>query len=606
MTTSRRQFGSRARSALSLRWRLRQWIHDYQWPIIIALLLGSLMLGYVGFDKYTDASGLQASRLDLLYLTLQLAMLESGAVTGDVSWELEVARWLVPTLTAYTAVLAAAVVFRKQIQLARLWFIRDHVIIGGLGHKGTLLAQRLAERGFRMVVIERDQNNPHLADCMDQGAIVLEGDATDPAMLHKAVVKRARYLIGVCGQDGDNAEIAVNAQHLVEGRKRYPLTCIIHLVDLQLCDLLREREIGMETAADFRLEIFNIYDRGARVLLSEHPPIAEDSDGSESPHVLVVGLGELGESLIVHMAREWYERHGEEARQLRISVIDQAAKAKVQLLHSRYTKMSHCCQLIPFPIDSESSEFYNAAYLFDSGSAATFHRIYVCLDEPTVGLQAALALRNQIDSHQPPIVVQMPEDVGLATLLQGPGSYPNIRPFGLLERTCTPDLVLGGTHELIAQGLHAAYLRERQESGVAMGSERALVPWELLPPDLQESNRQQVDHIGMRLRAAGYGIKPLTDWNASSFSFERQEVEIMAQHEHERWRKERLDQGWRFDPLLKDPKVKTHPDLVPWKELDDSAREKNRQAISVLPVLLARAGFQVYRLSLRMNKALTW
>ena len=599
MTPSPDQSGRRrplSAPAVPRRQRLRQLAQDYQWPIIISLLIASLLLGFIGFKEYAAAAGLRASPLDLLYLTLQLGVLESGAVTGAVSWELEIARWSLPILTAYTAVLAAAVVFRKQLQLARLWFIRDHVIVCGLGRKGVLLAHRLAERGFKIVVIERDPGNPHLGHCLDQGAIALEGDATDPALLRKAAVERARYLIAVCDEDGANAEIAVNAQELVAGRRRKALTCVIHLVDPQLCELLRERELGMETAAAFRLEMFNIYDRGARVLLGEHPAFADDANGSQSPHVLVVGLGQLGESLVVHMAREWYESRGEKGSPLSISVVDPAAGKKLRLLHSRYPKLSRCCELIPYPAHPEGSEFLEAGFLFDSGSVGGFCRIYVCLEDPTVGLQAALALRHQLDRDQPPIVVRMPEGAGLATLLKGPGSFRNVHPFGLLERTCTPDLVLGGTHEVIAQGLHAAYLRERQRSGAPLEAERALVPWDELPADLQESNRLQVDQIGLRLRSAGYGIKPLTDWEAVSFAFESHEVDLMAQQEHERWMAERQRQGWRFDPERKDSRLKSHPDLLPWDDLADLAREKNRQAVTALPVLLARAGFQVYRL----------
>ena len=199
-----------------------------------------------------------------------------------------------------------------------------------------------------------------------------------------------------------------------------------------------------------------------------------------------------------------------------------------------------------------------------------------------------------VGRDQPPIVVRMPEGAGLATLLTGPNSFRNVHPFGLMERTCTPVLVLGGTHEVIAQGLHAAYLQERQRSGAPLGAERALVPWDELPADLQESNRQQVDQIGLRLRSAGYGIKPLTDWEAASFAFESHEVDLMAQQEHERWMAERKRQGWRFDPERKDPRLKFHPDLLPWDDLASLARDKNRQAVAALPALLARAGFQVY------------
>jgi hypothetical protein len=59
---------------------------------MLTLLVLSLLLGYIGFSRYAQAKGETMSALDTLYLTLQLAVFESGAVSGPVGWELEVAR----------------------------------------------------------------------------------------------------------------------------------------------------------------------------------------------------------------------------------------------------------------------------------------------------------------------------------------------------------------------------------------------------------------------------------------------------------------------------------------------------------------------------------
>jgi hypothetical protein len=575
--------------------RVRRVWQDYQWPILVLLLLGSLALGYAGFYRYASATGRALAPLDILYLTLQLAVFESGAVSGPVSWELEVARWLVPAVTAYTAVLAAASLFRKQLQLIRLRFLRGHVVICGLGEKGSRLAAGFCDSGYRVVVIEREEDNPHVAPCRDRGAIVLAGDATDPALLSTAAVGRASHLISVCSEDGANAEVAVGARDLTAGRKRGALTCTIHLVDPQLCELLRERELGGASSPAFRLELFNIFDRGARVLLNRYPPPAANRD----VHLLVVGLGRMGESLVVHAARDWHEQRGEARSTLHITVVDEAAAGKVRSLHSRYPQLPVSCRLIPVETRLGEPAFEEASFLFDEAGARHLDRIYVCLGDHARGLQAALALRRRLGQEEPPIVVRMPERVGLATLLDGGEGaavpFRNLHPFGSLERTCTPDLVLGGTHELLARGFHEAYLAGRRREGELAGGDRALVPWEALPEDLKESNRRQVDRAGAGLRAAGYAIRPLTDWDAGRHRFEAQEIELMARLEHEQWTADLRRQGWRHDPESKDAEKKTHPDLIPWEGLSEEAKAKNRLAMEVLPGLLARAGFQVYR-----------
>jgi hypothetical protein len=122
-----------------------------------------------------------------------------------------------------------------------------------------------------------------------------------------------------------------------------------------------------------------------------------------------------------------------------------------------------------------------------------------------------------------------------------------------------------------------------------------MTPWEDLPEDLKESNRRQVDHTRLKLHRVGCGIKPIQDWDASDFKFSPAEIEVMAEMEHQHWMEERLKSGWRYSPGAEDPQNKTHPDLVPWEDLSETAREKDRQPHYSLPKTLARSGFQIFR-----------
>jgi len=70
-------------------------------------------------------------------------------------------------------------------------FARNHTIICGLGQKGLLLARRLRERGERVVVIERNEENDLIRAARDVGAVVMLGDATEPYMLNRAGISHA-------------------------------------------------------------------------------------------------------------------------------------------------------------------------------------------------------------------------------------------------------------------------------------------------------------------------------------------------------------------------------------------------------------------------------
>lgn len=582
-----------------LRRHLRRLWLDYQWHVAVGLWLITLCLGYVGFAQHFAGRGEARSPLDLLYLTLQLFPLQSGAISPPVAWELQMARFLAPIVATYTALCALAQVFYHQLQVLGLRFVRGHVVICGLGRKGWLLTRGFLFRGERVVVLETDEANDYIELCREQGATVLVGSATDTELLRKAAVHKARYVISLCGDDSINAEVAVRARSLIREYAGQALTCAVHIVDPQLYHLLRERELTLEGGKPFRLEFLNIFDLGAQLLLKEYPAFEPVTAArGQSPHVVVIGLGRMGESLVIHLAREWWRRRCAEGARLRISIVDRAAQAKVASLCLRYPRLEQACDLMPHQVEIRSPEFERAAFLCNVDRECDVSSIYVCLDNDSLGLMAGLTLLQRLRGRKVPIVVRLAQEGGLATLLCGGAShFENLRAFGLLDRTCCPDLVLGGTHEMLARAIHEEYLRRQSGAGDTRQTNPALVPWDQLPEALKESNRHQADHIGVKLRAVGYGIGPLTDWEAEEFEFTAEEVELMAQMEHQRFLQERSLSGWTYTAGEKDLESKRSPVFVPWDELPEAEKEKDRNVVRALPRFLAQAGLQVYRLS---------
>ena len=576
-------------------WRnnLRHWGQDMKWPVLITFAAISLVLGYVGFAKYAAARGGTPSSLDLIYQTLQLVSMNSGLVPGPINWQLQVARFLIPALTVFTALSALALIFSDQMQVFKLWRIRDHVIICGLGRKGALLVEQFRSLDLDVVVLEQDEGNNWLEISRGLGAVVLVGDAADPDLLHQAKAGRAKYLIAVMGDDGANAEVAVRVQEMMQQRTAGVLTCLIHIVDPQLYDLLREKELAHQNQSSYRLELFNIYERGARLILKS----VEGGESQGVPgHILVIGMGKLGEGVVLHAIKGWRENNFSIGEQLQITVIDRNADSKAESLCVRYPQLEHVCNLIPLQMEIGSPEYLRAEFLQPQPGLHEVEQVYVCLDDDSLGLQAGLSLLNQMKTRKAPIVIRMVEDTGLATLLGdgdvADGSFTELHAFGLLNLTCTADLLLGGTHEVLARELHAVYLGEHSVKEDSEEKSDAIVPWEQLPERLKESNRVQAANIGNTLAEAGYRITQLRDWESSEMEFTLQEVEIMARKEHDRWCQERWEDGW-IKGSRRDEEKKTNPDLVAWEVLKEEEKEKNRRFVKKLPRSLAKAGFQI-------------
>jgi hypothetical protein len=147
--------------------------------------------------------------------------------------------------------------------------------------------------------------------------------------------------------------------------------------------------------------------------------------------------------------------------------------------------------------------------------------------------------------------------------------------------------------ERIARAIHEKYRRDQQ--GRKPASDPAMQPWERLAEHLKESNRRQAEHIPVKLRAIGRTMAPAKERPAIT-AFTPEEVELLAELEHERWVAERRAAGWTAGP--RDPERKTTPYLVPWADLAEEIREYDREAVRGIPDFLAGAGLEIRRDSL--------
>jgi hypothetical protein len=284
-------------------------------------------------------------------------------------------------------------------------------------------------------------------------------------------------------------------------------------------------------------------------------------------------------------------------QRLRFTLVDLDAKQKKETLCVRYPNLEEVSEFEPLQMDVRSAEFQRGGFLFDEGGNCDVDSVYVCMDNDSLGLYTGLTLYQKIRDHNIPVIVRMVEDAGLALLLhEGKSQNKKLHAFPLLDQTCTPDLILRGTHEVLARDLHDAYLKGLDSAQIEGGGDLALSTWEDLPEDTKERNRKQADRIGRILEEHGYRIAPLTDWKAADLIFSEKEgsdeVEAMARMEHELWCQEMLADGWQHGPV-RSKKQKTNPTIKPWEKLSLEEINKNKKFIGDLPKVLARAGFQI-------------
>jgi hypothetical protein len=578
--------------------KIRKWFLRNQWLIIGVSFLIVFILGFIGYKNYYAGPQNNFSLTSLMYFSLQLFVLESSPapVTGTICWQLELARWLAPLVAAYTALRALSILFNEHYQSFRLKYMRNHVVVCGLGEKGHLISERFNEAGFTVVGIEKDEGNDKSEICRAQGIIVLDGDATDLELLRKSNLARAKYLISVCGDDGINAEIAALSRSLLPEQRKDPLTCFAHIIESQLCSLLKERELSAGKPDSYRLEFFNIFATGAGEWLMQHPLIQSAEAITNDPvHPLIVGFGNVGQNLLLKMAKQWYSLSPKQSK-LPVTLIDWKVSRKVETIIIQHPQLKKTVQFSTVPIDVESPDFQRAEFLFNMDGSCRFTSVYICFDNDALGLYAALILVQKLKAFRIPIYVRMRHESGLATLLNwNAGQFENLKAFGLYDQTCRPEAILNGTLELLARAIHDRYLDQSKQLTQMDAENPSRVKWEDLPDQLKESNRKQADHISLQLRRVQCEIVPQTDWDSKPFEFSSAEIEKLAIHEHIRWLDERTRQGWKYTKDLKDIRKKKTPNLVVWEDLPDEMKELNRAAVREIPALLAQVGFDIQR-----------
>ncbi len=165
-------------------------------------------------------------------------------------------------------------------------------------------------------------------------------------------------------------------------------------------------------------------------------------------------------------------------------------------------------------------------------------------------------------------------------------NYPGLHHLYRVIRDRSADLLL------LAQAIHEDYCAKARAYGETPQSNAALIPWDKLPPGLQSANLAQAEDIPRKLRQLGYEIVDTGGIPASRIELDPALVEPLAILEHDRWMAEKVRAGWTFAEIRDNERLH-HPLLVPYDDLAEVEKEKDRVTVRNIPALLATAGYRV-------------
>lgn len=176
---------------------------------------------------------------------------------------------------------------------------------------------------------------------------------------------------------------------------------------------------------------------------------------------------------------------------------------------------------------------------------------------------------------------------------------PQLKKIGYeIFRPGEDPLIKASTIKKLARAIHSRYLKEMRDKGQeAAGAAYPgdytpyLQEFDELPEEIKFSNIDNAYHIVTKLISIGYTIKPAREgFQPKTLTLADNEIETMAKIEHIRWSWDKRLSGWIYGSTKNNLK-KTHPGLIPYEELSDSEKEKDRELVRIIPSLLHDIGY---------------
>jgi hypothetical protein len=524
----------------------------------------ALVLGYVG---YRSVPGGIYSPTDAVYWSISMFYGRVGSTPGGTPWQLDVGRFLALAVIASAAFIAIAAILRERTDAWSVRrFARDHAIVIGSGADALVAVEALRAAGEEVVLTDVGPRSREGVGLRAAGARVIPGDGTEASTASVIGLADAKLVIVITGDDHRNLEALAAATAALEpGRRRVP---VFH-VALDNVDLWRElSQAALASHVGIGIEFFNPADRAARAVLAAAAELA----GEYVPNpVLIDGAGPLAIRTVVHMVRR--------------AVLD---GRRAQLVLTTDTG----CQL-------ESELRRQEPWCFE---AADLHMVDATEARPVLAIvggswtdvealarAAALAHDNAAGTILVPVKRPRSMD-GLGRAGLRPVSLHTV---SIGAEALASELIESSPIEILARAKHEDYVRRALDNGESPHTNPSLVGWEQLPRALKESNRRFAETAGAHVMALGATLRPLAHAPAAELLIDDVLLEDLARAEHDRWMESLDRDGWRPTKGPKDAAAKLHPLLVPWDDLSERDREKDRDVFRGLPHMVALVGYEL-------------
>ncbi len=561
-------------------------VRDLEWWIVGLLGLIAFVLAFNGFNVLFSETGTYRSIPDLVYQSIKIFGMDFlDEYASPLPWQLETARWLAPALVIYTAIKAILYLIRREIKSASVKYYRNHIIIVGLNDWSRQLVSDLLDHREKVVVVGEIADVRKLDSVERKGAVLIEGDLSAKGFLRHIGAVRARYFVFISENDEKNIENALAVHNYLGKRDRCrSQTLYTHVSDDFRLDeisglrLLEEQQIQQTAGKCCELRIFSAYERASRIIFNKYSPdnFTRVTSPDDPPvRIAIIGSGSLAQSFILRVARLG---HFANLRKIHVTLF-QDGKAMLERLELSFRRIR---DFIDIELVDAAPDLFDGAKFGRLNAEDPFSAVYLLCDNDAV----APGILNKLSR------IDLPEKIHVIAAVYNPDSllskrvaeknFENIvlHKFSVTDETFTSEGLISEKVDKLAQVVHNDYLSNLKAIDPARLAHR---PWDLLPPDFKNQNREQADHMLVKLRALGYDLGTST----STVVIPDEQIELLSQMEHKRWWAFMALNGW-VNGEKRDDRKRRHTDLKPYAELPDETKQSDRNAVRNIPVLIEK------------------
>ncbi|MCX6250844.1 MAG: RyR domain-containing protein [Bacteroidetes bacterium] len=147
----------------------------------------------------------------------------------------------------------------------------------------------------------------------------------------------------------------------------------------------------------------------------------------------------------------------------------------------------------------------------------------------------------------------------------------------------------------MAFAIHEDYCEKRKLEGETVQTNPSLVHFGKLSEDIREANYDNARTIPRKLKLLRIELrKTMAGTEPVLLELTPKEIEDLSKWEHTRWNWQKIMQGWIYG-AKKDVTKKIHPNILPWNQLTEADKEKDRESIRLIPGFIKEAGYHAIR-----------